>query len=218
MAKQPHSPTKIYNSLRKSFRKKDNELLALTESQFKGAIAQHTPDIVNQHLIESGGNSQKTSQNTEMGWSPITNNIINELETLQLRMYFSTDNKIYDSSEKRFNQIIKALKPKKSKEHSVKQNPIKFFTFFAERLIVWSILKGEWKTLNQLYRTDTRIFTQLKQLYLYRGETTRDDIRTSLNLYTATDLAYTDVAHHFGLRSSDSVKNLISQWKQEKAK
>jgi len=226
--KKPYSPTKIYNFLRKTSRKRNDELLALRESQFNGAISHFISVIVCYH-IGIGRKNRNSDESLamprdgkpkDMTWHEITKDVVNELEILQLKMHFSTTHEIYESAEKRFEDIIKILKPKKRKEHTIKKDVLKFFAFFAERLITWSILTGEWKTLKletnkqgrSKYNTDRGRLIVLKQYYSYRKEITHDDVKTSLNLYTATELAYLDVAKYYGLKSPNSVKNIISQW------
>ncbi len=188
---------RIYSHLRKLSRGvPKGDPLALTEDQFKGAcaefVAREVPRII--PALQAIRENSQPPDLAPMDRQSIDEAIVGRLETLCLRMYWARDPAIYDSAEKKFDHIIRRIKPKRRRLHAIKRDVLGFAKLLAKRRFFWAIMRGEWRLLQRKYHRPANALRKLRELYPYLPELGDENFKERVWTGSTDTLAREDVA------------------------
>ena len=211
-------PKTLYAEFRRAFRR--TPPLFLSEKEFDGAKDEFVAREVGrrlEHLRRSYAPLRPEELSTRLGLDAMA-----ELEQLlwpihiwQGRAAFAVKNEQYERAkvelkrlEMELKRIAKELVPPKPRFSKLKEDPLQFLRFYAERLFFWTLLHEERKVLGRRRRNPNLIFSELKQRYAYLDLPSDFDEKVGSSPGAN---AREDVAERFGLKA-DSIPPLLTRW------
>lgn len=211
MGAEDWSPSRLYCLLRRLFRRPIDAPLALSVAEYEAAEHQFVSSYA-LTLVSIG--SEDSRDHTETGMFTPFSAVSDELERLQLVMYFNRSNhRVYDNAKRQLDSIIAQCIPPRTKSAPV-QSLTKFVpgkmlplpNYVARRVFFWALVKGDWKMLTERNADTRRAFRALCELYS-DPELLQDRLQTS-----ALTLAAEDACNAFDLRIQP--ENLFRQMKK----
>ena len=209
----------LYRNLCLAFRRKPP--LFLSEKEFQGAKHEFIARDVGRHLERL-----RRSQTPPLPPKPISEilplDAMNELQALlwpihtwQGRAAFATNARAYAEATAKLKhfrselkRIANSLVPPKPRFSKLKEDPLSFLCFYADRLFFWTVLHNDYKAFGTGRRNEALVLSGLKKAYSF--VTFPEDLDTRLKTPVGAS-ALEDVAKEFGL-SAESIPPLLSRW------
>lgn len=178
--------------------------LKLSKEQFEAARTEFVARGVSRFWRRMGQEYQKRKK-APVVWQDVDWSTIGpRLEHLRLQMYFARTTEQYKAASRDFDRIIRKLKPRQRKEHTIKRDPLHFLSCLAERHFLWIVFKGEYVA--------GMTISDLRRQYAYCQDVTWDALKERL-LESPQHNAFKDLSGRFNLSANSMASRCSpSRW------